>query len=87
MKKNIIYITIFLIGISFSVLLGSSYIGDIHAGGTNTYNAVLSGDGTRLAVIDTRTGHVKIFDVDAGYEIKAFDKDERMLTEYQKYGR
>ena len=85
MKKVIAYMAIFLLGIFFSLLFGSTYIGSTHVGGTNTYKAALSGDGNRLAVIDTRTGHVKIFDVQAEHEIEAFEK--RILPGYQNLNR
>jgi hypothetical protein len=43
----------------------------------------MSYDGKRIAVMDTRTGTVKIFNVQPGDEILSFTDNERVLKDYR----
>jgi hypothetical protein len=72
------YVIGLIIGIFLVFLLGA-----VNIGGTGTYQAQMSNDGKTIAVMDTRTGTVKIFNVQAGDKILSFTGDERFLKEYQ----
>jgi hypothetical protein len=67
-----------LIGIFVVFLLGA-----VNMGGAGTYQTQMSYDGKRISVMDTRTGMVKIFNVQAGDKILSFTDDERYLNDYQ----
>ncbi|MGD0786102.1 MAG: hypothetical protein ABR969_09855 [Sedimentisphaerales bacterium] len=67
-----------LIGIFVVFLLGA-----VNMGGTGTYQTQMSYDGKRIAVMDTRTGTVKIFNVQPGDEILSFTDNERVLKDYR----
>jgi Ethanolamine utilization protein EutJ (predicted chaperonin) len=68
-----------LIGIFVVFLLGA--VSRVDVGGTGTYQTQMSYDGKRIAVMDTRTGTVKIFNVCAGDKILSFTEDERTIKE------
>jgi len=68
-----------LMGIFLVFLLGA--MNRIDVGGTGTYQTQMSYDGRRIAVMDTRTGTVKIFNVQPGDKILSFTEDERTIKE------
>ena len=72
------YVIGLIIGIFLVFLLGA-----VHVGGTGTYQAQMSDDGKTIAVMDTRTGIIKILSVRAGDEVLSFSDKERFLKEYR----
>jgi hypothetical protein len=68
-----------LMGIFVVFLLGA--MNRIDVGGTGTYQSQMSDNGRILAVMDTRTGIVKIFNVQPGDQILSFTEDERVIKE------
>ena len=72
------YVIGLIIGIFTMFLFGA-----LNVGGSGTYQTQMSYDGKTIAVMDTRTGIVKIFAVRAGDEILSFSDDERFLRDYQ----
>jgi hypothetical protein len=73
------YIIGLMIGIFLVFLLGA-----VHVGGTGTYQAQMSNDGKTIAVMDTRTGLVKMFSVQAGDKVLSFTDGERFIENYQR---
>jgi hypothetical protein len=67
-----------LIGIFVVFLFGM-----VDIGGTGTYQTQMSYDGKTIAVMDTRTGMVKIFNVRPGDNVLSFTDKERFLNDYQ----
>jgi hypothetical protein len=68
-----------LIGIFVVFLLGA--VTTVDVGGLGTYQTQMSDDGRILAVLDTRTGTVKIFNVQPGEKVLSFTEDERAIKE------
>ncbi len=68
-----------LVGIFIVFLLGA--VSRVDVGGTGTYQSQMSDNGRLLAVMDTRTGIVKIFNVQPGDQILSFTEDERTIKE------
>jgi hypothetical protein len=83
------YVIGLIIGISLVFLLGNAGHSEktgarvLNAGGTGTYQAQMSYDGKTIAVMDTRTGTIKIFNVRAGDKVLSFTDDERFLKDYR----
>jgi Ethanolamine utilization protein EutJ (predicted chaperonin) len=73
------YVVGLMIGIFLVFLLGAATTVDV--GGTGTYQAQMSNDGKTIAVMDTRTGLVKVFSIQAGDKVLSFTEDERVLKE------
>ena len=68
-----------LIGVFIVFLLGA--VSQLNVGGTGTYQTQMSYDGRTIAVMDTRTGIVKIFNVRPGEAVLSFTEDERTIYE------
>lgn len=68
-----------LIGIFVVFLLGA--VSRVDVGGQGTYQSQMSDNGRVLAVMDTRTGIVKIFNVQPGEKVLSFSVDERAIKE------
>jgi hypothetical protein len=68
-----------LIGIFLVFLLGA--VSTVDVGGLGTYQTQMSDNGRILAVMDTRTGVVKIFNVQPGDKVLSFTEDERTINE------
>ncbi|GEM_PF-5197128 len=73
------YIIGLMIGVSLVFLLGMA--ANVNVGGQGTYQTQMSDDGRTIAVMDTRTGVVKIFNVHPGEAVLSFTEDERTIYE------
>ncbi|MCK5017424.1 MAG: hypothetical protein KAS32_10190 [Candidatus Peribacteraceae bacterium] len=75
MKTKILWL---IIGLSLSLLLAAN------SGGVGTFLATLSGDGSILVVVDSRTGAYKVRKVRPGdEEPELFNIKERNITNYK----
>jgi hypothetical protein len=72
------YVIGLIIGIFLVFLLGA-----VDVAGTGTYQTQMSYDGKIIAVMDTRTGMVKIFNVQVGDKVLSFTNEERFLKDYR----
>jgi len=71
----------YVIGLTIGIFL-VFLLGAVNVGGIGTYQTQMSYDGKTIAVMDTRTGMVKIFNVRAGDEVLSFTDNERFLKDY-----
>ncbi|MBN1786851.1 MAG: hypothetical protein JW806_00475 [Sedimentisphaerales bacterium] len=76
----------YIIGLLLVVLLIFS-LGLVHTGGVGTYQIQMSNDADTIAVMDTRTGIIKIFNISSGDKILSFNNEERLLDNYRRVHR